>query len=149
MEKAEVRVRSEGGLHLRKAADVVLCAQRFRSAITLCHKRKSADACSILQVLCLGVASYSDLSTCGFPAACCRENLFPLRSAGNYWDTHFARPTVWVPRGRPLCGRSHDPQAGAPRLKDSKTRSARCLGYPAACSKVIYSPPQVPTKRKR
>jgi hypothetical protein len=45
-------------------------------------------------------------STCGFPAACCRENLFPLRSAGNYWDTHFARPTVWVPRGRPLCGQS-------------------------------------------
>ena len=57
----------------------------------------------------------------------CTGNLFPLRSAGNYWDTHFAGP------GRPLCGQS-------PQRLCSKTRSARCLGYPAACSRVIYSP---------
>jgi phosphotransferase system HPr (HPr) family protein len=62
MEKAEVSVRSQGGLHLRKAAEIVRCAQKFRSAITLCHKCKSADACSILQVLCLGVAAHSALS---------------------------------------------------------------------------------------
>ena len=34
-------------------------------------------------------------STCGFPAACCRENFFPLRSVGNYWGSR-----------RPLCGQS-------------------------------------------
>jgi phosphocarrier protein len=41
-------------LHLRRAAEVVRLAKKYKSRITLCHKCKLADSCSILDVLALG-----------------------------------------------------------------------------------------------
>jgi phosphocarrier protein HPr len=54
MRSVKARVRDKQGLHLRPSADVVRLAQRFKSRITLCHDCKEANACSILQILCLG-----------------------------------------------------------------------------------------------
>lgn len=61
MENAKVTVRDRRGLHLTPSARVVRCAQQFKSRIVLRHKRKKADACSILQVLSLGAAYGADV----------------------------------------------------------------------------------------
>jgi phosphocarrier protein len=62
MEIANIKIQNEEGLHLRKAAQVVLCAQKFESKILLCHQCKQADTCSILQVLSLGAGHHADLT---------------------------------------------------------------------------------------
>ncbi len=54
MEKAQVTIQTNQGLHLRPAAKLVKCARLFRSKISLCHGCKEADACSIIDVLSLG-----------------------------------------------------------------------------------------------
>jgi len=61
MEKRRARVVHEKGLHLTPSAQVVRCAQQFKSHITLCYGYKEADACSILQVLSLGAGFGADV----------------------------------------------------------------------------------------
>ncbi|HEY3277916.1 MAG TPA: HPr family phosphocarrier protein [Syntrophorhabdaceae bacterium] len=61
METGKARVLDKEGLHLRKAAQVVLCAKRFRSKVTLRHKSAHADADSIMQILLLGAGPQVDL----------------------------------------------------------------------------------------
>ena len=61
MEKAKTKIGDSKGLHLRNSAEVVRCAQRFESQITLCHRCKEAQACSILQVLTLHAKGGADV----------------------------------------------------------------------------------------
>ncbi len=61
MKHVKARIRDSRGLHLTPSARVVRCAQQFKSRITLCHECKQADACSILQVLSLGVPFGADV----------------------------------------------------------------------------------------
>ena len=48
-----VVVSSEAGLHMRAAAQVVRCAQRFQSDITLRFQGRAANARNILSVIAL------------------------------------------------------------------------------------------------
>ena len=61
MKTGIVTVRNKEGLHLRKAAEIVRCAQRFESKVTLCNQCTHADACSIMQLLLLGAGQHTQL----------------------------------------------------------------------------------------
>lgn len=62
MEIKKLKVRSQGGLHLRQAAKVVKLARKHKSKIYLCHKCKFADSCSILEVLTLAVTKDAEIA---------------------------------------------------------------------------------------
>ncbi len=47
---------------MRKAAQVVKCARKFKSKIVLCHECKFADSCSIVDVLTLGAAAKAEVA---------------------------------------------------------------------------------------
>ena len=61
METRKTRVLDREGLHLRKAAQVVDRAKRFKSKVTLGHKQTRADASSIMQLLLLGAGPHTEL----------------------------------------------------------------------------------------
>jgi phosphocarrier protein HPr len=61
METRKARVLDHEGLHLRKAAQVVHRAKRFKSKVTLGHRETRADASSIMQLLLLGAGPDTEL----------------------------------------------------------------------------------------
>ena len=62
MEIAKIKIKNPGGLHLRPAAKVVQCAKKFQSKTLICHNCKSADSCSIVDVVSLGVSQDGDIA---------------------------------------------------------------------------------------
>jgi phosphocarrier protein HPr len=61
MQVGKAKVWNKEGLHLRKAAEVVHCAKKFKSKVTLRHRSELADAGSIVQLLLLGAGPHADL----------------------------------------------------------------------------------------
>ena len=61
MKKVKAKVLNEKGLHMLPSAQVVRCAQQFKSQITLCHNCQEANACSLLQILTLGASFGADI----------------------------------------------------------------------------------------
>ena len=61
METGKTRITDREGLHLRKAAQVVNRAKRFKSRVTVGHRKAQADAGSIMQLLLLGAGPQTEL----------------------------------------------------------------------------------------
>jgi len=61
VETRKTRISDPGGLHLRKAAQVVDRAKSFKSRVTVGHGKARADAGSIMQLLLLGAGPHTEL----------------------------------------------------------------------------------------
>ena len=61
MKRETTRIPDADGLHLRRAAEVVRAAMKFKSEVTLRHRHGSADARSIMQILLLEAGAYTEL----------------------------------------------------------------------------------------
>jgi len=62
MQVSKIKITDPGGLHLRRAADIVKCAKKYKSKISLCYDCKFADTCSILEVLALGAKKDGEIA---------------------------------------------------------------------------------------
>jgi len=62
MEVTKIKITEAQGLHLRTASDIVTLAENYKSRILLCHGCKSADTCSVIQVLSLAAPEGSEIA---------------------------------------------------------------------------------------
>jgi phosphotransferase system HPr (HPr) family protein len=61
MVKKNLIVKNRYGLHARVALDIANKCSSFESGIVLCHGCAKANACSIIEMLCLGASEGSEL----------------------------------------------------------------------------------------
>lgn len=61
MQKRKIKIKDPCGLHLRNAAKLVKSVRECRAKITVCHGRATADCCSIIDLVSLGVGKNAEL----------------------------------------------------------------------------------------
>jgi phosphotransferase system HPr (HPr) family protein len=62
MEIAKVKLGGLEGLHMRPAARIVHLAKEWKAKIMMCCNNKSADSCSILELLALGASKGDEIA---------------------------------------------------------------------------------------
>ena len=62
MKTKKILIKNPQGIHLRSAATIVQAARKYKSRIVLAYKCKSADSCSILDLLALAAREGAEIS---------------------------------------------------------------------------------------
>ena len=80
MQRANIILKNEVGLHARPAAMLVKCAAKFRSQVAVICGNRSANAKSIISVLSLGAGSGDEITITaeGPDEAACIEGITDL-----------------------------------------------------------------------